>query len=164
MSWVPFACAVQSPALGLNLTLFSVEPECFNHCSCLSSLQPLWTCLFKTARFTMMLAAISLPMGSCWQPSFPAVKEASLMKEYWLCILWHPTTWARCFTQSDLVSMQQEVRVSGDVRSYLRTQPSVRNAIVWTSVIVVTGSILLAFQPVTNTVLLGRSLWYALDV
>lgn len=82
----------------------------YNHCSVLSSLQPLWTCLFKTAKFIMMLAAISLPMGSCWQPSFQVVKEASLMKEYWLCILWHPTTWARCFTQSDLVSMQQEVR------------------------------------------------------
>lgn len=68
-------------------------------------------CLSKTARFTMMLAVISLPMGSCWQPSFPAVREASLMKEYWLYILWHPTTWARCFTQSDLVSIQQEVRV-----------------------------------------------------
>lgn len=164
MSQVPLACTLQSPTLGLNLTLFPVEPECFNHCSFHFSLQPLWTCLFKTARFTMMLAVISLPMGSCWQPSFPAVKEASLMKEYWLCILWHPTTWARCFTQSDLVSRQQEVRVGRVVRSYIRTQPSVRNATVWTAVTVITGNILLAFQPATNTILLGTSLWYGLDM
>lgn len=164
MSWVPFTRIVPSLSLCLNLTLFFVEPKYFNHCSFFSSLQPLWTCLFKTARFTMMLAVISLLMGSCWQPSFPAAREASLMKEYWLCIPWHRTTWARCFTQSDLVSIQQEVRVGGSVRSYLRTQPPVRSAVVWTSVIVVTGNVLSAFQPAANTVLLGRSFWFDLDM
>lgn len=37
MSWVPFACTVLTPASGLNLALFSVEPECFNRSSSHSS-------------------------------------------------------------------------------------------------------------------------------
>lgn len=37
MSWVPFACTVLTPASGLNLALFSVEPECFNRSSFHSS-------------------------------------------------------------------------------------------------------------------------------
>lgn len=62
------------------------------------------------------------------------------MKEYWLYILWHPTTWARCYTQSDLVSIQQEVRAGGGVTTS-ELQPSVRNAIALASVIVAAGNI-----------------------
>lgn len=129
-------------------------------------LQHPWTCLFKTARFTMMLAVIYLQMGSYWQLSFPAASEASLMKEYWLCILWHPITWARCFIQNDLVRCSKKSGWVGmwEVTSELSLQWETWQSECQCLFTVVTGNTILAIPLATNIALLWGSLWYCLDI
>lgn len=113
------------------ILLYSAELECFDHCSFLSSASVnvlVQNCkIYNDASCDIsadgQLLAAFIPSS---QRGFP---DEGILAVYSLA----PHNLGEMLYTKRFGKMQQEVRVGGDVRSYLRTQPSVRNTMVWMS-------------------------------